>query len=142
MTKLTNFILRGLASMLAFLVPAAAAVNDSSLQSALDDYVSGLRTGRLIDLQRLFLPGGQFCSLSDDADANVTCQTFAEVLDDWIATPDPSASGRIVHLYMTLPSMAAVTYELHFGGMQYIDQLLLYRTADGWQVVAKTTKAS
>ena len=35
--------------------------------------------------------------------------------------------------------MSAVTYQLHFGGDRYIDQLLLYRTKAGWRVVAKTT---
>ena len=33
-----------------------------------------------------------------------------------------------------------VTYELHFGGDRYVDQLLLYRTDAGWRVVAKTTE--
>ncbi len=33
--------------------------------------------------------------------------------------------------------MSAITYELHFGGDRYVDQLLLYRTDAGWRVVAE-----
>ena len=61
------------------------------------------------------------------------------MLGGWAARPDPAAAGRILDRRDATPSMSAVTYELHFGGDIYVDQLLLYRTDAGWRVVAKTT---
>ncbi|HET6525754.1 nuclear transport factor 2 family protein [Sphingopyxis sp.] len=115
--------------------PAAPA----SPEAALEAYVGGLRSGRVEVLEALFLPDGQFCTLARDGAAPIGCRRFAEVLGDWAARPDPAATGRILDRHDATPSMSAVTYELHFGGDLYIDQLLLYRTDAGWRVVAKTT---
>lgn len=126
------------AAAMAAAAPAHAAA-PSSPEQALEAYVGGLRTGRVEELQRLFVPDGQFCTLSADSDTPVGCKRFAEVLASWAAHPDPRASGRVLDRRDATPSMTAVTYELNFGGDRYIDQLLLYRTAAGWRVVAKTT---
>lgn len=119
--------------------PAWAAPAPSSPEAALEAYVDGLRTGRVERLQALFLPDGQFCTLAEDGAAPIGCQRFAEVLGGWAARPDPAATGRVLDRRDATPSMSAVTYELHFGGDRYVDQLLLYRTDAGWRVVAKTT---
>lgn len=113
---------------------------DPAPEQALDAYVRGLRSGDLALLQQLFLAEGQFCTLSDTPAPVAACKPFAAVLPDWVAAPDPKAKGRVVERTDATPSMSAITYELWFGGDRYIDQLLLYRTADGWRVVAKTTK--
>lgn len=117
----------------------AHAAEATSPEQALEAYVGGLRTGRVEELQKLFLPDGQFCTLADGGDTPVGCKPFAEVLGGWAARPDPAATGRVLDRRDATPSMTAVTYELHFGGDRYIDQLLLYRTGAGWRVVAKTT---
>ena len=117
----------------------AFATAPSSPEQALTAYVDGLRTGSVATLEALFLPDGQFCTLPDKSDAPVSCKRFAEVLASWAAHPDPAATGRVLDRRDATPSMTAVTYELHFGGDRYIDQLLLYRTDAGWRVVAKTT---
>lgn len=120
--------------------PATAAPAAASPEQALSAYVEGLRTGRVELLEALFLPDGQFCTLGDKGAAPpIDCQRFAEVLGDWAARPDPAATGRVLDRRDAAPSMSAVTYELHFGGDRYVDQLLLYRTDAGWRVVAKTT---
>ncbi|WP_439568200.1 nuclear transport factor 2 family protein [Sphingopyxis sp.] len=135
-----NFVRIALPFAAALLAAAPAhAAAPSSPEQALEAYVSGLRTGRVEALQKLFLPDGQFCTLSDDGDTGVGCRRFAEVLGSWAARPDPAATGRVLDRRDATPSMSAVTYELTFGGDRYIDQLLLYRTAAGWRVVAKTT---
>lgn len=123
---------------LLFAAPAAASAPPTP-ETALEAYVDGLRTGRVERLQALFLPDGQFCTLAEDGDAPIGCKRFAEVLAGWAARPDPAASGRVLDRRDATPSMSAVTYELHFGGARYVDQLLLYRTDAGWRVVAKTT---
>lgn len=127
-----------LAALLAA-APATAAPAPASPEAALEAYVDGLRTGRVERLQALFLPDGQFCTLAADRTPAVDCKRFAEVLGGWTARPDPSASGRVLDRHDAVPSMSAITYELHFGGDRYIDQFLLYRTDAGWRVVAKTT---
>lgn len=119
--------------------PAMAAPAPSSPEAALEAYVDGLRTGRVEVLEALFLPDGQFCTLAKEGAAPIGCKRFAEVLGDWAARPDPAATGRVLNRRDATPSMSAVTYELHFGGDRYVDQLLLYRTDAGWRVVAKTT---
>ena len=119
--------------------PALAAPAPTSPEAALEAYVDGLRTGRVERLQALFLPDGQFCTLAKDGAAPISCKRFAEVLGGWTARPDPAATGRVLDRRDATPSMSAVTYELHFGGDRYVDQLLLYRTDAGWRVVAKTT---
>ena len=115
--------------------PAAPA----SPEAALEAYVGGLRSGRVEVLETLFLPDGQFCARARDDAAPIGCRRFAELLGDWAARPDPAATGRVLDRRDATPSMSAVTYELHFGGDRYVDQLLLYRTDAGWRVVAKTT---
>ncbi|HEV7311075.1 nuclear transport factor 2 family protein [Sphingopyxis sp.] len=112
---------------------------DPSPEQALQAYVRGLRSGDLAELERLFLPEGQFCTLSEAPPATAACRPFAEVLPGWVAAPDPTAAGRVVERVDATPRMSAITYELRFGGDRYIDQLLLYRTDAGWRVVAKTT---
>ena len=120
--------------------PALAAPAPTSPEAALEAYVDGLRTGRVERLQALFLPDGQFCTLAKDGAATpVNCKRFADVIGSWAARPDPAATGRVLDRRDATPSMSAVTYELHFGGDRYVDQLLLYRTDAGWRVVAKTT---
>lgn len=119
--------------------PAMTAVAPSSPEAALEAYVDGLRTGHVERLQALFLPDGQFCTLAEGESSPVDCKRFAEVLGGWAARPDPAATGRVIDRRDATPSMSAVTYQLHFGGDRYIDQLLLYRTKGGWRVVAKTT---
>lgn len=119
--------------------PALAAETAPSPERALDAYVGGLRAGRVEVLEALFLPDGQFCTLSTDGGAPIGCRRFAEILGDWAARPDPAARGRVLDRHDATPAMSAITYELHFGGDRYVDQLLLYRTDAGWRVVAKTT---
>ena len=119
--------------------PAMTAAATSSPEAALEAYVDGLRTGQVERLQALFLPDGQFCTLAKGERSPVHCKRFAEVLGGWAARPDPAANGRVLDRRDATPSMSAVTYQLHFGGDRYIDQLLLYRTKAGWRVVAKTT---
>lgn len=119
--------------------PAMAAPPSPTPETALEAYVEGLRSGRVETLAALFLPDGQFCTLADKGAAPIGCKRFADVLGDWAARPDPAASGRILDRRDATPVMSAVTYELHFGGDRYVDQLLLYRTDAGWRVVAKTT---
>ena len=119
--------------------PAMAEAVPSTPEAALEAYVDGLRTGQVERLQMLFLPDGQFCTLSEGEASPVDCKRFAEVLGGWAARPDPAATGRVLDRRDATPSMSAVTYELYFGGDRYIDQLLLYRTEAGWRVVAKTT---
>lgn len=136
---LVRFALLSAAALLGAAPASAAPAEPSSPEQALEAYVGGLRTGRLETLQTLFLPDGQFCTLATDGDAPVGCRRFAEVLGDWAARPDPAATGRVLDRHDATPSMSAVTYELHFGGDLYVDQLLLYRTEAGWRVVAKTT---
>lgn len=119
--------------------PALAAPDASSPETALEAYVDGLRTGRVEVLEALFHPDGQFCTLAEDGAELIGCKRFAEVLGDWAARPDPAATGRVLDRRDATPSMSAVTYELHFGGDRFVDQLLLYRTGAGWRVVAKTT---
>ncbi|WP_332817766.1 nuclear transport factor 2 family protein [Sphingopyxis sp.] len=133
-----RFALPCVAALLAA-APAHAAQASSPEQALEAHYVGGLRTGRVEELQKLFLPDGQFCTLPEDSSAPVGCKPFAEVLASWAARPDPSATGRILDRRDATPSMSAVTYELYFGGDRYIDQLLLYRTEAGWRIVAKTT---
>jgi hypothetical protein len=111
----------------------------ASPEAALEAYVDGLRTGRVERLEKLFLPDGQFCTLAEEGAAPIGCKRFADVLAGWAARPDPAATGRVLDRRDATPSMSAVTYELHFGGDHYVDQLLLYRTGAGWRVVAKTT---
>jgi hypothetical protein len=130
-----------LAALLAS-APAAAAPAASSPEQALEAYVGGLRTGQIELLQGLFLPDGQFCTLAANKTPAVDCQRFADVIGGWAARPDPTATGRVLNRHDAAPSMSAITYELHFGGDRYIDQLLLYRTPAGWRVVAKTTTVS
>lgn len=119
--------------------PAMAAPTPPTPETALEAYVEGLRTGRVATLEALFLPDGQFCTLAEKGAAPIGCTRFAEVLGDWAARPDPAASGRVLDRRDATPTMSAITYELHFGGDRYVDQLLLYRTDAGWRVVAKTT---
>ena len=119
--------------------PAEATTGVATPEQALEAYVGGLRAGRVEMLEALFLPDGQFCTLAGDGTAPIGCKRFAEVLGGWAAHPDPGASGRVLNRHDATPTMTAVTYELHFGGDTYIDQLLLYRTGAGWRVVAKTT---
>ena len=119
--------------------PATAALHSSSPEQALEAYVDGLRTGRVELLQELFLLDGQFCTFAADKTPAVDCKRFGEVLGSWAAQPDPAATGCVLDRHDAAPSMSAVTYELHFGGDRYVDQLLLYRTPAGWRVVAKTT---
>ena len=133
-----RFALHFIAALLAA-APATAAPDASSPEQALEAYVGGLRTGRVEVLRALFLPDGQFCRLGDDSDAPIGCRRFAEVLGDWAAHPDPAATGRVLDRRDATPSMTAITYELHFDGTRFVDQLLLYRTPAGWRVVAKTT---
>jgi len=133
---LVRYALPCIAALLA--TPATAAVPPSP-ERALEAYVDGLRTGRVERLQELFLPDGQFCTLAEGNASPVDCKRFAEVLASWAARPDPSATGRVLGRHDATPSMSAITYELHFGGDRYLDQLLLYRTEAGWRVVAKTT---
>jgi hypothetical protein len=128
-----------LASGSASAAPDASPPEPSSPELALEAYVGGLRSGRVELLQTLFLPGGQFCTLAEDGRAPVGCKRFAEVIGGWAARPDPAANGRVLDRRDATPSMSAITYELHFAGDRYIDQLLLYRTGSGWRVVAKTT---
>jgi len=123
----------------ALLATSATAAVPPSPERALEAYVDGLRTGRVERLQELFLPDGQFCTLAEGNASPVDCKRFAEVLASWAARPDPSATGRVLGRHDATPSMSAITYELHFGGDRYLDQLLLYRTEAGWRVVAKTT---
>lgn len=118
--------------------PAPSAA-PASPEAALEAYVGGLRTGRVETLEALFLPEGQFCTLAEGGAAPIACKRFADVLGSWTARPDPAATGRVLDRRDAAPSMSAVTYELHFGGDRYVDQLLLYRTDAGWRVVAKTT---
>ena len=133
---LVRYALPCIAALLA--TPTTAAVPPSP-ERALEAYVDGLRTGRVERLQELFLPDGQFCTLAEGNASPVDCKRFAEVLASWAARPDPSATGRVLGRHDATPSMSAITYELHFGGDRYLDQLLLYRTEAGWRVVAKTT---
>lgn len=119
--------------------PAMAAPTPASPEQALEAYVEGLRTGRVEILERLFLPDGQFCALRANKGPAIDCKRFAEVLGSWAAQPDPATTGRVLDRHDAAPSMTAVTYELHFAGDRYVDQLLLYRTPAGWRVVAKTT---
>jgi hypothetical protein len=122
------------------LAAPAAASAPSTPEAALEAYVDGLRTGRVEQLQALFLPDGRFCTLAEgDRAAPIECKRFSDVLGGWAARPDPAATGRILDRHDATPSMSAITYELHFGGDIYVDQLLLYRTDAGWRVVAKTT---
>jgi len=118
--------------------PGASPATLASPEAALETYVGGLRTGRVEVLQALFLPDGQFCTLAEGA-VPIGCKRFSEVLGDWAARPDPAATGCVLDRRDATPSMSAITYELHFGGDRYVDQLLLYRTDAGWRVVAKTT---
>ena len=122
--------------------PATAAPAPSSPEQALQAYVDGLRTGQIELLQGLFLPDGQFCALGANKTPAVDCQRFADVLGSWAAQPDPAATGRVLDRHDGAPSMSAITYQLHFAGDRYVDQLLLYRTPAGWRVVAKTTTVS
>lgn len=122
-----------------FAATPAHAAEAASPEQALEAYVGGLRTGNIERLQALFLPEGQFCTRAEGDDAPVACKRFADVLAGWAARPDPAATGRVLDRRDATPSMSAVTYELHFGGDRYVDQLLLYRTGAGWRVVAKTT---
>ena len=133
---LVRYALPCIAALLA--TPATAAVPPSP-ERALEAYVDGLRTGRVERLQELFLPDGQFCTLAEGNASPVDCKRFAEVLASWAARPDPSATGRVLGRHDATPSMSAITYELHFGGDRYLDQLLLYRTEAGWRVFSKTT---
>lgn len=119
--------------------PAVAATDTPTPEQALEAYVGGLRAGRVELLEELFLADGQFCTLSEGAAAPIDCKRFGEVLGSWAAHPDPQASGRILDRRDATPSMTSVTYELRFGGVVYVDHLLLYRTGTGWRVVAKTT---
>ncbi len=127
-----------LAALLAA-APATAAPAPSSPEEALEAYLGGLRSGRVELLQGLFLPDGQFCTLAAEKSPAVDCQRFADVIGSWAAEPDPTATGRVLDRHDAAPSMSAITYELHFAGDRYVDQLLLYRTPAGWRVVAKTT---
>lgn len=136
---LVRFALPFIAALLTAAPATAAAPAPSSPDEALEAYVGGLRTGRVELLQALFLPDGLFCTLAESGDAPGGCKRFAEVLAGWAARPDPAATGRVLDRRDATPSMSAVTYELHFGGDRYVDQLLLYRTDAGWRVVAKTT---
>ncbi|GEM_PF-2108704 len=120
-------------------LPAEATTGATTPEAALEAYVGGLQAGRVDLLETLFLPDGQFCRLPQDTAAPIDCQRFAAVLGSWAAHPDPQARGRVLDRRDAMPAMSAVTYELHFGGDTYVDQLLLYRTAAGWRVVAKTT---
>ncbi|MGV3731695.1 MAG: nuclear transport factor 2 family protein [Sphingopyxis sp.] len=122
--------------------PATAAPVPSSPEEALEAYVGGLRSGRVELLQGLFLPDGQFCTLAADKTPAIDCQRFADVIGSWAAQPDAATTGRVLDRHDAAPSMSAVTYELHFAGDRYVDQLLLYRTPGGWRVVAKTTTVS
>ncbi|WP_338425740.1 nuclear transport factor 2 family protein [Sphingopyxis kveilinensis] len=127
-----------LAALLAA-APATAASAPASPEQALEAYVEGLRTGRVEILEELFLPDWQFCALRANKNPAIDCQRFAEVIGRWAAQPDPATTGRVLDRHDAAPSMTAVTYELHFAGDRYVDQLLLYRTPAGWRVVAKTT---
>ena len=133
------FIAALLATVPAWAAPDASSSAPASPEAALEAYVDGLRTGRVEVLEALFLPEGQFCTLAASGEPPIGCKRFAEVLGGWAARPDPAAAGRILDRRDATPSMSAVTYELHFGGDIYVDQLLLYRTDAGWRVVAKTT---
>lgn len=135
--NLVRFALPCIAALL--LTAPAAAAAPSSPEAALEAYVDGLRTGQVERLQAVFLPDGQFCTLAEEGAAPIGCKRFADVLAGWAARPDPAAAGRVLDRRDATPSMSAVTYELHFGGDRYVDQLLLYRTGAGWRVVAKTT---
>lgn len=139
--KPVRFMTLAMASLALAHPVASVAADDQSPEAALEAYVDGLRTGNLKRLQELFLATGQFCSVSSEPARGIVCRQFSEVLGGWVAKPDPGTSGRVVHRKDATPSMSAITYELHFGGAKYIDQLLLYRTEGRWQVVAKTTTA-
>jgi hypothetical protein len=128
-----------IASLVLMHAVSAGAANPPSPEEALQAYVIGLRTGNLEALQELFLAEGQFCLVSKEDQRNIVCKRFSEVLAGWVAKPDPLTSGRVIHRKDATPSMSAITYELKFGGAQYLDQLLLYRVESRWQVVAKTT---
>jgi hypothetical protein len=129
------------ALLLLSFVPTAMSVNmdAQSPEQALGAYVEGLQTGDLGKLKRAFLPNGHFCVLTGSKSDAVTCKPFHEVLDSWVAKPDPSASGRVIDQAIVEGSMARITFELTFAGRRYIDFLLLYLTGQEWRIVAKTT---
>lgn len=123
------------ATLLALLAMSQMAVAES-LESALDAYVGGLRSGDITTLRKLFFSDGQFCS---HRAAEIDCSSFAQVLPSWVAKPDPQARGKIRSQETIAETMAKVTYELDFNGQTYVDHLLLYKKQNQWLVVAKTT---
>lgn len=124
-----------LTALLAVFAPSQPAMA-SSLESALEAYVEGLRSGDVKTLNKLFYDDGQFCL---NGKAGIKCPSFAQTLPSWVEQPDPKARGKILSKEVTGPSMARVTYELEFNGTTYVDYMLLYQRDDRWLVVAKTT---
>ena len=107
------------------------------INKVLDFYVTGLKKGDLGLLQQAFLSEGQFCLLLDGN--NIQCQKFIEVLDKWVELPDPNANGKILGQEVQ-GSMAKVTFKLNFSNKVFIDYLTMYKSVNGWIVVAKTTQ--
>ncbi|KER11122.1 MAG: hypothetical protein HY22_00125 [[Candidatus Thermochlorobacteriaceae] bacterium GBChlB] len=107
------------------------------IKKLLDLYVLGLQKGDLSLLRQAFLSDGQFCILSSDN--NIQCQKFSEVLDTWVKSPDPNTNGKILGQEMQ-GSMAKVTFKLNFSNKVFVDYLTLYKSVNGWTIVAKTTQ--
>lgn len=106
------------------------------INKVLDLYVIGLQKGDMSLLQQAFFSEGQFCMLSIEND--VQCQKFAEVLSGWVKWPDLNAVGKILSQELQ-GLMARVTFKLNFDGKVFIDYLTMYKSKNGWTIVAKTT---
>jgi hypothetical protein len=122
--------------------PAAAQQSgEDGVKQALDRYVLGLRDGNAAKLREAFLDEGRFCLRQEkEGKVGIQCDAFSAVLDSWVKQPDPATSGRVKSMNIQPNHMASVDYELDFGGRRYADHLLLYKTADRWVIVAKTTR--
>jgi hypothetical protein len=107
------------------------------INKLLDLYVLGLQKGDLSLLRKAFLSEGQFCILTNDN--NIQCQKFNEVLDTWVKQPDPNTNGKILGQEMQ-GSMAKVTFKLNFSNKVFVDYLTMYKSVNGWTIVAKTTQ--
>ena len=124
-----------LAAAFTVLAVSQTAMGDT-LEDAMGAYVEGLKTGDVKTLNKLFHDQGQFCV---NRKSEIKCTSFAEALPTWVEKPDPAASGQLITKEIVEDSMARVSYQLDFGGENYLDYFLLYKNGGRWIVVSKTT---
>jgi hypothetical protein len=118
---------------------ASSAEDTNSVRRALDDYLEGFRNGSLASLHRAFAAESIMVQKNTARAEAITITPTARLLPSWAAKPDPSARLEDVRIYFTGRVLAVATFNLHYAGTVYNDQLNFYRYGEQWKIATKLT---